>query len=81
MERARIDNLVAHEPVSLSQGLEYLEAITDETKAKIAGQIESDGLFATVKVTMHEANLFAGGTGLDLFIIPNECRPLGIGLI
>ena len=81
VERARLDNLVAHEPVSLSQGLEYLEAITDETKAKIAGQIESDGLFATVKVTMQEANLFAGGTGLDLFIIPSECRPLGIGLI
>jgi hypothetical protein len=28
---------------------------------------------------MREANIFAGGTGAEVFIIPNECRPFGTG--
>lgn len=80
-ESARIDNLITPAALSLSQTLDYLEFITAETKAKIDGRIESDGVFATIKVNLREANLIYGGTALDMFIIPDNGRPIEVGLI
>lgn len=81
VERSRIDILIAHDNLQISQNLEYLDFITDATKAKIDGRIESDGVHATINVNLREANLIYGGTNMDVFIIPNECRPIDIGLI
>jgi len=77
----RFNNLIAMDKPSLSQNLDYLEVITDSTKAKIDGRIESDGVFANIKVNLREANLIYGGTTLDLFVIPVDCRPMYLGLI
>lgn len=82
VERARIDNLIAHgSGTKVSKNLDYLETITDETKAKIDGHISSDGVFATIKVNWREANQIYGGTTVNMFIIPAECRPISTGLI
>lgn len=81
VERARLDNLIAVENVRVSQALEYLEFITEETKAKIDGRIVSDGVFASITVNLREANLIYGGTTLDMFVIPSECRPMEVGLV
>ena len=81
VERQRLDNLVSHNVASLSKQLDYLEYITENTKAKIDGQIESDGVFATITVNLREANLIYGGTEMGVFIIPNECRPIDVGLL
>lgn len=82
VERARINNLIAHDDsTSVSKPLEYLDFITENTKAKIDGTINSDGVYATIKVNFREANLIYGGSGTGYFIIPDECRPIDIGLI
>ncbi len=82
VERARIDNLIAHDDITdLSQHLEYLEYITQETKAKIYAEVKSDGVFATVTVNFREANLVYGGTSMGVFIVPDECRPIDTGVI
>lgn len=81
VERARIDNLIAHNVTEYSKALDYLEYITEETKAKIDASVVSDGVFATLTVNLREANLFVGGSGMDVFIIPDECRPIDTGLI
>ena len=80
-ERTRIDNLVSHNTTTMSEDLEYLESISEETKAKIDGSIVSDGVYATIQVNWREANQIYGGTAEDMFIIPAECRPIGTGLI
>ncbi len=81
LEKARIDNIVSTEGTKISQPLEYCPAVTEETKAKIDGTINSNGVTATVTVNLREANLFYGGSGFDVFIVPKECRPLNMGLI
>lgn len=81
VERARIDNLIAHNVTEYSKTLDYLEYITEATKAKIGASVISDGVFATLTVNLLEANLFVGGSGMEVFIIPNECRPIDTGLI
>lgn len=80
--KARLDNLIAHDDInSVSQSLEYLDFITEATRAKIDGVITSDGAYATVKVNLREANLIYGGTTMAVFVIPDECRPIDTGLI
>jgi hypothetical protein len=81
VERARIDNLIAHNVTEYSKTLDYLEYVTEATKAKIGASVSSDGVFATLTVNLREANLFVGGTGMAVFIIPDECRPIDTGLI
>ncbi len=82
VERERLDNLVANDDVAnLSQNLEYLDFITENTKAKIDAHINSDGVFATIKVNLREANLVYGGTTMDVFIVPNEGRPIDTGVV
>ena len=78
-EKARLDNLIAQENTTLSQALEYLPAITATTKSKVDGSIKSDGVFATITVNWREANQVY--TTLDLFVIPNKCRPMEVGTI
>ena len=80
-EKVRFDNLIAPDNKSLSQTLGYVESITEATKLKYTGRIDTDGVFANVKITLHEANLIYGGTEIDMFIIPTECRPWETGLI
>lgn len=80
-EKARFDNLIAREDAILNQPLEYMSYITEETKAKIDAAITSDGVFATITVNLREANQFYGGSGMDVFIIPAECRPIDVGAI
>ena len=77
----RFNNLIAHEPVDLEQSLAYMDYITEATQAKIGAEISSDGVHATIKVHHREANLIYGGTDMDVFIIPTECRPIDTGLI
>ena len=82
LERTRIDNLIAHDDITdISRDLEYLPFITEATKAKIDGKINSDGVYATIKVNLREANLVFGGTTMDVFVIPDECRPINTGTI
>ncbi len=81
IERARIDNLITRNNTVLMQDLEYLSYITEETKSKIDADIKSDGVHATITVNFREANLFYGGSGEAVFVIPNECRPVDTGLI
>jgi lysophospholipase L1-like esterase len=81
VERARIDNLISPNSHTVAQLLEYLPFITEETRLKIDGEIHSDGVFASVKVNLREASLLYGGTTLDVFIIPDKCRPIEAGLI
>lgn len=81
VERARLDNLIAADGTKLAQNLEYLDYITETTQAKIGAEINSDGVFATIKVNHREANLIYGGTDMDVFIIPDEGRPIDTGLI
>lgn len=81
LERARLDNLISHKVTTVSQSLAYLEFITENTKAKLDAEINSDGVFASIKVNIREANLLLGGTEMDVFIIPSECRPVDVGLI
>lgn len=81
LERERINNLISHNVTALTQNLGYLESISDETKAKIDGVINSDGVFATIKVNWREANQIYGGTTFSVFIIPAECRPIDVGVI
>jgi hypothetical protein len=80
-EKARLDNLLSREDAILNQPLEYMSYISEETKSKIDAAIDSDGCCATITVNLHEANLFYGGSGMDVFIIPAECRPIDIGHI
>ncbi len=81
VEKARLDNLIAQKDVKISQALGYIESISAETKAKIDGIITSDGVFATIEINLREANLFYGGTTVDMFTIPKECRPMEVGLV
>ena len=81
VERSRIDNLVAHKVTTTNQALAYLDAISAETRAKIDGTISSDGVHATIKINLREANLYYGGTSERVFIVPTECRPVDVGLI
>ena len=81
VERSRIDNLISRNTAVYIQDLNYLESISADTRAKIDGKIESDGVVATVEVTLREANLIYGGSTLDVFIIPPKCRPIELGLI
>jgi len=82
VERARIDNLIAHaENAKVSKDLGYMDFISEETKAKMDAKVNSDGVFATITVNLREANLIYGGTEMDVFIIPNECRPISVGVI
>ena len=81
VERARIDSIVAHNTDIYSKTLDYLDFITEETKAKIDGQVQTDGVYATMRVNLREANLVYGGTTMDVFIIQKECRPIDTGLI
>ena len=80
-EKARLDNLIARKNTVLAQPLEYMDYITEGTKAKIDATITSDGVFATITVNLREANMFFGGSGMDVFIIPAECRPIDVGLL
>lgn len=80
-ERARMDNLITHENVSISKPLEYLEGIPAETRAKLDGYIESDGVNVSIKINFREANVIVGGQGSGMFIIPDECPPKESGLI
>lgn len=80
-EKKRFDNLIALEDYTVAQELEYLPFITEATKAKIDGTVNSDGVFATVKVNLREANLIYGGTAMDVFIIPAKCRPQEVGVV
>lgn len=81
VEKARLDNILANDSTTLSQPLEYMGYISEETKAKIDAAIVSDGVFATITVNLHEANQFYGGSGMDVFIIPDECRPIDVGTV
>lgn len=80
-ESARIDNIIRTEGTKVSQSLEYLDYISEDTKNKMDAVINSDGNFATITVNLREANLFVGGTGMEVFILPDECRPIDIGQI
>jgi lysophospholipase L1-like esterase len=79
--KARLDNLVAHTDTKVSQSLEYVESISEATKAKLDASVDSDGVFATIKVNWREANQIYGGTSVDMFLIPIECSPIEVGLI
>lgn len=81
VEKARFDNLISEDDTKISQSLDYLEFITEATKQKIDGEINSDGVFATLKINLREANFVYGGTERDVFIIPSECRPFEVGTI
>jgi lysophospholipase L1-like esterase len=78
---AQLNNLLEPDVFPVSQSLEYLDFITENTKAKIDGTINSDGVFATVTINLREANLVYSGTAFDVFAIPGECRPIDIGLV
>ena len=77
----RFDNLISGKDAAVSKTLGYLESITETTKSKIDGRIESDGVFAKVTINLREANLIYGGTELELFVIPDECSPVEAGVI
>lgn len=77
----QINNLLEPDVFPVSQNLEYLDFITEGTKAKVDGSINSDGVFAKVTVNLREANLVYSGTALDMFVIPSECRPVDVGLV
>jgi hypothetical protein len=81
VEKARLDNILEDNFATLAQSLEYMSYISEETKAKIDADIASDGVFATIVVNLHEANQFYGGSGMDVFIIPDECRPIDVGTV
>jgi lysophospholipase L1-like esterase len=81
VEKARIDALVGHKNITVNQPLEYLDYISAETKAKVDGTIDTDGVFATVHINHREANLFVGGSGMAVFTLPIECRPIDLGII
>lgn len=79
VERARIDNIIAHNGTKVSKALDYVETLGEAMRAKIDATITSDGVHATIKINLREANLFYSAA--DLFIIPDECRPIDAGLI
>jgi hypothetical protein len=81
LEKARFDTLISVDDKKLSQDLEYMDYITENTKAKIDAEINSDGVHASIKVNFREANLLYGGTGMDVFVIPTDGRPIDTGLI
>ncbi len=81
LTKDRLDNLISIDDPTIEQNLEYLDYISEETKMKIGAEIKSDGVFATIKVNLREANLYYGGSGEDVFYIPKECRPIDTGLI
>lgn len=81
VEKAKLDNMIEHKYSTVAQPLEYMGYISEETKAKIDGAINSDGVHATITVRLHEANQFYGGSGMDVFIIPAECRPIDVGTV
>ncbi len=81
LTKDRFDNLISIDDPTIEQNLEYLDYISEETKMKIGAEIKSDGVFATIKVNLREANLFYGGTAMGVFIIPKECRPINSGVI
>lgn len=81
MEKARFDNLISEDGLKVSQKLDYLEYISESTKAKIDGEIVSDGVHATVKLNVREATFLYDGADEGMFIIPGECRPIEVGLI
>lgn len=81
VERARIDTIVEHKSVTVNKPLEYLGYITDETKAKVDGNVVSDGAFATVTINHREANMLVGGGSMAVFILPIECRPIDLGIV
>lgn len=79
--KARIDNLVAHSDLKVSKGLYYTEMFGEPVREKVHGAITSDGVYATITIYFREANVFYGGTWSDVFIIPDECRPIDTGVI
>lgn len=79
--KARIDNIVAGNDIKVSKNLDYVESLSATMRAKIDATVTSDGVHATININLREANLFYGGTTANLFIIPDECRPIDIGLI
>lgn len=81
VEKARFDNLISEDETNVSGSLEYLEFITEATKQKIDGEIKSDGVFATLKINLREANWLYSGSELGVFIIPSKCRPFEVGTI
>jgi ribose 5-phosphate isomerase RpiB len=81
VERSRLDNLISGKDTTYSGALEYMDYITAETQAKMDATITSDGVYAAITVNLREANLFVGGSGMEVFIIPNECRPIDVGVI
>lgn len=81
VEKARIDTLVEHKDITVNKPLEYLDYISEETKAKVGGTITSDGVFATLNINHREANLLVGGGSMAVFVLPAECRPIDIGEI
>jgi lysophospholipase L1-like esterase len=82
LAKTRIDNVIAPEDSGNKViNLAYANGITDGMKAKVDAVITSDGIRANVKVMMREANIFYEGTAVNLFVVPEECRPLGTGLV
>lgn len=81
MEKVRFDNLISEDGVKISQNLEYLGYISENTKTKIGGEINSDGVHATLNINVREAGFLYDGADEGIFIIPNECRPIEVGLI
>lgn len=75
VERSRIDNLIAHDDVVVNQELAYTSGASDKYDATIT----SDGVYATIKVNLREANLFIAGGTHPAFFIPDECRPIDVG--
>jgi len=81
IEKARFDNLISEDNTTVSKILVYMAYTTENTKAKVDAHIESDGARASIKVNHREANFLVGGSNMDVFIIPKECRPINTGLI
>lgn len=79
LERARIDNIVAQNAVKVSKTLDYVAAFDEQKKPIIDATITSDGVHATIKINFREAEAFY--SSLNMFIIPDECRPISTGLI
>jgi hypothetical protein len=80
-EKARFDNLISEDAAIVNQPLEYMAYITENTKAKLDATITSNGVHATIKVNFREANQFYGGSGMNVFMLPDNCRPIDVGVV
>jgi hypothetical protein len=79
VERARIDNIIARNAVKVSKPLDYTEEVAEDTKSVLDATITSDGVHATIQINFREAEAFY--SSLNMFIIPDECRPINTGII